>query len=459
MYTASTGKLLPALGISLMLGACTGLSGPDTQTPAVPQDNPSLQNPRISPAAQRQPVRAGWWQQFGDATLTGLVDQALKAHPDISSARASLQAARAQGVIADAGLLPSLSGSGSARRSSGSNSFSAGMDASWELDFFGANRLASRSAALDVGSAEAGLEDAKASLAAEVARNYVNLRLSQARLANAHQNLESRQQSRQLVDMRYQAGLVSQLDVEQARLSVNQIQAQIPALDAGITQSRQALATLTVQPVASLAPRLQQSRGIPAPRRTLAEQVPADALRQRPDLRAAGYRLQSAALRVQEAKANQYPSFRLGGALNLSSAKLSDLVDTGNLARSLLASISAPLFDGGQLKQQVLIRDASYQQALAGYQKALLQAVQDVADSFASLESLRRQRPLLVENLKLARSTERLIQLNYQAGRDNYQSVLDAQRSVTSAQESLLAAQADESLAMISLYRAVGGAW
>nr|HPQ97770.1 TolC family protein [Thiolinea sp.] len=145
--------------------------------------------------------------------------------------------------------------------------------------------------------------------------------------------------------------------------------------------------------------------------------------------------------------------------LSLSSARLSDLIDTSSLARSLLASISAPLFDGGQLKQQVLIRDASYQQALAAYQKALLQAVQDVAGNFASLESLRRQRPLLLENLQLAQSTERLTQLNYQAGRDNYQSVLEAQRSVTSAQESLLAARADESLAMISLYRAVGGAW
>ncbi|HPQ94092.1 MAG TPA: TolC family protein, partial [Thiolinea sp.] len=311
MHTAPTRQLLPAIGISLMLSACSGLSVPDSPQPAVPQDSKALQNPRISPETRRQPVQASWWQQFGDATLTGLIDQALKAHPDISSAQASLQSARAQGAIADAGLLPSLSGSGSARRSSGSNSFSAGMDASWELDLFGANRLAARSAALDVNNAEAGLEDAKASMAAEVARNYVNLRLSQARLANAHQNLKSRQQSRQLVELRYQAGLVSQLDVEQARLSVNQIQAQVPALEAGITQYQQALATLTVQPVAALEPRLKRSSGIPAPRRTLADRVPAEALRQRQDLRAAGYRLQAAALRVQEAKANQYPSFRL----------------------------------------------------------------------------------------------------------------------------------------------------
>jgi NodT family efflux transporter outer membrane factor (OMF) lipoprotein len=302
------------------------------------------------------------------------------------------------------------------------------------------------------------LQDVKASLAAEVARNYVALRLAQARLSTAQQNLKSREQDSQLIRARQQTGQVSGLEVDQAQLSVNQIRAQLPALQNTVTQSQQALATLTSQSAAAVQAQLRVSKGIPLARYQLAN-VPAEALRQRPDIRAGEYQVQSAALKVSAAQANLKPSFRLGGSLSLSSLKLTDLLDSGSLARSLLASVSAPLFDGGQLQQQVVIRDAAYQQALAAYRKALLLAVEDVANSFGSLQSLRQQKPLLADNLKLAKNAERLAQLNFDAGRDNYQTVLDAQRTVLSSQEALLAAQADETQSMISLYKAVGGAW
>lgn len=136
-----------------------------------------------------------------------------------------------------------------------------------------------------------------------------------------------------------------------------------------------------------------------------------------------------------------------------------DFLDTSSLVRSLAASISAPLFDGGRLKQQVEAKDAAREQAVASYQKAVLGALQDVANTFSTLQALRQQQPLLAKNVELARSADKLAQLSYDAGTDDFQSVLDAQRAVLSAQESLLSAQADNTQAIISLYKAVGGAW
>jgi NodT family efflux transporter outer membrane factor (OMF) lipoprotein len=410
--------------------------------------------------SNRAPVQAAWWQKFNDPLMTALIQEAWQANPDLASAQASVKSARAQGVIAGASLFPSLSSSGSARTANGSGtSLSAGMDASWELDVFGANRLANTAAQSDVKAAEASYEDVKASLAAEVASAYVNLRLAQARLGVAQQNSKSRKETVNLTNLRQQAGLTSGLEVEQSKLSLGQTQAQIPALEGAVSRSKYALAVLTGKTPEALDQRLKVAKPIPNATGRLKADIPANALRQRPDIRAAEYRVTAASARVGEAQANLYPSFNLGGSLSLTGKNLGDLLDINSLARSLLASISAPLFDGGRLKQQVVIRDAAYEQAVAAYQKTVLSALQDVANNFSTLAALQKQQPILAQNLQLARSAENLARLSYNAGTADFQNVLDAQRSVLSAQESLLSAQADYSLALISLYKAVGGAW
>jgi NodT family efflux transporter outer membrane factor (OMF) lipoprotein len=410
--------------------------------------------------SNRAPVQAAWWQKFNDPLMTALIQEAWQANPDLASAQASVKSARAQGVIAGASLFPSLSSSGSARTANGSGtSLSAGMDASWELDIFGANRLANTAAQSDVKAAEASYEDAKATLAAEVASAYVNLRLAQARLGVAQQNSKSRKETVNLTNLRQQAGLTSGLEVEQSKLSLGQTQAQIPALEGAVSRSKYALAVLTGKTPEALDQRLKVAKPIPNATGRLKADIPANALRQRPDIRAAEYRVTAASARVGEAQANLYPSFNLGGSLSLTGKNLGDLLDINSLARSLLASISAPLFDGGRLKQQVVIRDAAYEQAVAAYQKTVLSALQDVANNFSTLAALQKQQPILAQNLQLARSAENLARLSYNAGTADFQNVLDAQRSVLSAQESLLSAQADYSLALISLYKAVGGAW
>lgn len=453
-------RLRPAVlivSICLALAACA----PMTETSKTPHAAVQTANQSLGTVkTKRAPIQAAWWQKFNDPLMTALIQEAWQANPDLASAQASVKSARAQGVIAGASLLPSLASSGSARTANGSGtSLSAGMDASWELDFFGANRLASAAAQSDLKAAEASYEDVKASLAAEVASAYVNLRLAQARLGVAQQNSKSRKETVNLTNLRQQVGLTSGLEVEQSKLSLGQTQAQIPALEGAVARSKYALAVLTGKTPAALDQHLKVAKPIPNATGRLSAEIPANVLRQRPDLRAAEYRVAAASARLGEAKANLNPSFNLGGSLSLTGKNLGDLLDINSLARSLLASMSAPLFDGGRLKQQVVVRDAAYEQAVAAYQKTVLSALQDVANNFATLAALQKQQPILAQNLQLARSAENLARLSYNAGTADFQNVLDAQRSVLSAQEGLLSAQADYSLALISLYKAVGGSW
>ena len=446
-----------AVSISLSLTACAPSVVVNPSLDKTVQANTQALLPKT---LNRAPIQAAWWQKFNDPLLTALIQEAWQANPSMISAQASIKAARAQGVIAGASLLPSLTASGSARTAKGSGtSLSSGMDASWELDLFGANRLATSAAQSDLKATEASFEDVKASLAAEVASAYVNLRLAQARLGVEHQTNRSRQETVKLTSLRQQAGLSSGLEVEQSKLSLGQTEAQLPALEGAVSKAEYALAALTGKPPEALHQRLKVAKPIPNASGRLVAEVPTNALRQRPDIRAAEYRVMAASARVAESKANLNPQFNLAGSLSLAGKNLGDLFDINNLARSLLASISSPLFDGGRLKQQVVIKDASYEQAVADYQKTILAALQDVANSFASLVALQKQQPILAQNLKLARSTENLARLSYTAGTTDFQNVLDAQRSVLSTQESLLSAQAEYSLALISLYKAVGGAW
>lgn len=447
------------VSVCLALAACAPITGTNTTPESVVQTtNQQLATLKTN----RAPLQAAWWQKFNDPLMTALIQEAWQANPDIISTQASLRAARAQGVVAGASLLPTVSSGSSLQTSNGGGSktgMSLGVDASWELDLFGGNRLSNVATQNEVKAAEAGYEDVKASLAAEVASAYVNLRLAQARLGVAQQNIKSRKDAANLTKLRQQAGLSSGLDVEQSKLSLGQTEGQIPSMEGAIARAKHALAVLTGKTPTALDQRLKVTKPIPNATGRLTPEIPANALRQRPDIRAAEYRIVAAKARVGEAQAALYPKFSLSGSLGLSGANLGNLLNVNNLTSSLANSISAPLFDGGRLKQQVVMQESAYDQAVAAYQKSILTALQDVANNFVTLATLQKQQPLLAETLQFARNAEHLARLSYNAGTADFQNVLDAQRSVLDAQEGLLSAQAEYSLALISLYKTVGGSW
>src|SRR5450830_1810870 len=295
---------------------------------------------------------AQWWQRFNDPLLSTLVTQALQANTSILSAQAALQQARALRDVRTAGMLPGVNASGSAQRSKSgnndaSNSFSAGLDASWEPDIFGGKRSALNASEADAQAAQTTLADVQVSIAAEVALAYIQLRGQQAQLQIARNNLASQNETLQITDWRVQAGLATSLDLEQARTDSEQTSAQIPTLEASIAQTQHSLGVLTGQRPDALKTQLAAFQPIPLAADDLAQRFPAQTLRQRPDVRAAEHRISAALARVSAADAARYPSFSIKGSLGLSALTLGALTNPAAVANSLLAGISIPLFDGG----------------------------------------------------------------------------------------------------------------
>jgi multidrug efflux system outer membrane protein len=405
-----------------------------------------------------------WWGDFHDPLLSQLVQLALQANTSVRSAQAALQQARALRDVKVANALPGVTLSGSARRTQtefagGSNSFSAGLDASWELDVFGAVRSGVNASEADTLASLASLRDVQVSIAAEVALAYIQLRGQQAQLAIARNSLASQSETLQLTDWRAQAGLVTSLEVEQAKAATAQTSAQIPALTASIAKTRHSLAVLTGQRPLELDLMLSASQPVPKAADLSTTAIPADTLRQRADVRAAEHRIQAALSRVDAADAARYPGFNLGGSLSLSALTLAGLSNGATLAGSLLGSLSVPLFDAGAGKSQVLAQQAALEQARAAYQNTVLTALKEVEDALVALQADRQRLQFLQQAATAAENADLLAQNRYSSGLIDFQTVLQTQRTLLSAQDSVAGLQADLSSDHVRLIKALGGGW
>ena len=396
--------------------------------------------------------------------MTTLVTQALQANTSIRSAQAALQQSRALRDVGAAGLMPTLSTSGSMQRNranglDASNSFRVGLDASWEPDIFGGQRSALNAAEADTQALQATLADVQVSVAAEVALAYVQLRGQQAQLAIARNNLASQQETLQITNWRAQAGLTTSLEVEQARTASEQTSALTPLLEASIARTRHSLAVLTGQRPEALLKQLQPAQPIPQPASTLALDIAAQTLRQRPDVRAAELRITAALARVSVADAARYPGFAIGGSLGLNAQTLAALGNSAGLVSSLIGSLSLPLFDGGARRAQLLAQEAALEQARANYQAVVLSALRDVADALVALNGDRTRLTHLQSAAEAAGNAALLAQQRYSSGLIDFQTVLQVQRTLLTAQDSVASTRADIGLDHVRLYKALGGGW
>ncbi|TLN13667.1 efflux transporter outer membrane subunit, partial [bacterium] len=409
---------------ALSLSACSTV-GPDYLTPKL--DVPDRWSRMEQAAAAESPAApvaelGRWWQVFADPLLSQLVDEALRASPDLRSATAKLREARARRVVSAAGLFPQVTASGSASRSESSKEtgsgasrelFSVGFDASWELDLFGGVRRGVEAAAADLAAVEASLHDSQVTLVAEVARSYTEVRTLQTRLGIARTNLNSQTETLQLTQWRAQAGLVSSLDVAQARTNQEQTRAQIPSLETSLAEAEHRLDVLLGKTPGTLHPRLAAGGSLPTTTEQIAVGIPADTLRQRPDVRAAERQLAAATARVGVAQAARYPSFKLSGSIGLEALTVGAL---GNGATSsLLAGITAPIFNAGRLSSQVEIQDALREQAQVAYEKTVLGALQDVENALVALRSNRERSAALAQAAASAQTAEQLARQRYSA--------------------------------------------
>jgi len=445
--------------------------GPDYQapTPDVPAGWTRL-DPTARPVARAETPGdpRQWWQRLNDPLLSGLIDEALQASPDLRTAQARLREARARRTVAAAGQYPNVTASGGASRSQSSeevgsgdtrNFFSAVFDANWELDVFGGVRRSVEAAEADVESSLASLEDTRVSLASEVALNYVEVRTRQILLGIARDNLASQSETLQLTEWRAQAGLVSSQDVEQARSNREQTRAQIPLLETSLAEAEHALDILLGKTPGTLHARLAAPRELPVLPDQIAVGIPADTLRQRPDVRAAERRLAAETARVGVAEAARYPSFNLSGSIGLEALTFGALGSSDAVASSLFAGIAGPLFDAGRLRAQVEIQDAVREQAQVAYEQTVLVALLDVENALVALVRNRERVEALASAVESVRNAAQLARQRYSAGLIDFQSVLDSERSVLLLEESLASARANGVQALIRLYKALGGGW
>jgi len=444
---------------ALALAGCATV-GPDYRAPAA-GELPVPDSYHGRPPATGPVGLARWWERFGDPMLARLVEEAAAANLDLAVAAARLAQARESLVQARAGRVPTVGASGGVRRGVGDRddrtSLDVGADAAWEVDLFGRIARGIEAARADAEGAFYDREALRVAVAAEVATNYVEARLAQERLALARDSLAIADDNLQIAQWRVQAGLVSSLDAEQARAQRAQTAASIPGLESAFASAGYRLAVLTARPPGALIGELAAARPIPAGPEDVAVGIPADTLRQRPDVRAAERTLAAQTARIGVAEAQLYPGLRLGGNIGTAAFSLGGLVEA--ITGAIFAGIDQTLFDGGRLRSQVRSQEAATEAALASYRQSVLIALEDVENALLALDSARARQAQFALALEAASNTAILSRVQYRAGLTDFRALLEAERSLLSARDGLANSRGDEALALVRLYRALGGGW
>lgn len=451
--------------LAVALGGCAAV-GPDYSEPQLAV--PAGWSAGTGTDAMDAVLLARWWHGFGDPVLDRLVADALAANLDLAQARARLREARARRGVAGAALAPSVDASlsGSRSRSSGQSGsgstrelYSAGFDASWELDVFGGVRRSVEAAQADLEASVESLSDTRVSLAAEVALNYIDLRTAEQRLAIAEESIAYRGENHQIIRWRQQAGLVSELDLAQATTDLESTRAVLPPLRTAVTEAKNRLAVLLGRNPGELESLVHADRPIPLAAAEIVAAIPADTLRQRPDVRVAERRLAAQTARLGEAEAARYPSFRLSGSLGLEALELDALADRDANTRSLFGGITAPVFNAGRIAANIEIQDALVEQARLAYRAAVLAALEEVENALTAVANTDARRVKLAEAAAAARTTLAIAEYRYASGLADFLSVLDAQRTQLSLDEQLAGSTGELARAQIRLYKALGGGW
>ena len=479
--TAWVFRLMP-LGGAACLAGCV-LVGPNYVAPTASELNVPSSWQGASPTTGTGLEVANWWQHLGDARLTRLITQAMQASPNVQSARAKLRQARAQRRLAFGNLWPTISASPSAQHTEISQSgvqggqnqgpngaqnagfggsqdlYDVGFDASWEPDLVGGQRRALDAARADEEASAATLRQTQVTLAAEVARNYVDARSAQARIVIANANLASQSETLALTEWRVQAGLTSSLDAEQARTNVEQVRAAIPVLETSLAEAEHRLAVLLGLAPVALHDDLATAAPIPHVPEPLTVGIPADILRQRPDVAAAERTLAAATARIGEATAARYPSLTLSGSVGLEAMANGALTNGTSLAASVLGKLAQTVVDGGRISAQIDIQNAAQEQSLANYKATVLSALEDVENALVSIANSQARATALTRAVESARNAALLAHHRYTSGLSDFQTVLDTERTVLTVEETLKGAEADNTTAVIQLYKALGGGW
>lgn len=411
---------------------------------------------------------SNWWATLNDPELTSLIDRALQGNTDLREAKARVREARARRGASAAEQFPSAEATASASRNRSNeavgggiiqNRYSAGFDARWELDLFGGERRSVEAAQADLEASEADHSGVLVSLTAEVALNYIDLRSYQARLTVAQSNRDAQQETYQITQWRFQAGLVTERDVEQAKSNLEQTRAQIPALETSLEAAKNRLAVLLGKYPGTLDKELSERKSIPVASIEIAVGVPADALRNRPDVRQKERKLAAQTARIGVATADLYPKLSLTGSVGLEALTAKGLTSSDNRTWGVSLPLTWNIFDGGRIRQNIEVQNALQEQALIQYEASILSALEEVENALVAFAQEQSRREALSEAEQASRRAVELAKSQYESGLVDFQVVLDAERSRLSVQDSLVQSEAAVTSDLIRLYKALGGGW
>jgi NodT family efflux transporter outer membrane factor (OMF) lipoprotein len=440
-------------------------SKPEMQTPEAWQKDISGVT---ADKQSEQEILAKWWTTFNDPVLSGLMEGAVAGNLNLKQALNSIRQARIQRGITDTDRFPTVNSSGSAGRTyqkgmtgdfTGTNNLRLGLDASWELDLFGGVKRSIEAADANIQSTEESYRDVLVSLLAEVALNYIDVRSYQSQLSVAESNLKTREETYNITRWRYQAGLITELDVENAEKTLEQTRSQIPSLKNGLDQAKNRIAVLLGSEPGSVDPVLNDNKPIPSAPDLIALGIPADLLRRRPDLRKAERELAVQTARIGVAEAERYPKISLSGNIGLSAIGLGDLFTTDSLSTGVNSGISWPVYNAGKVIKNIEIQWAVQEQKMIAYRALLLTALEDVEKAMTSYSYEMARRESLIKASRSAEKAAETSRAQYSSGLADFQSVLEAEGTLLTFQNNVVQSDAQIIKDLIALYKALGGGW
>jgi len=455
---------------ALVLFAGCAAVGPDytaPETAAAPMWNAGLEE-GLSPGRADPEELAQWWKSFHDPVLAALIERAVQGNLDLKEASSRVREARARRAAAGAGLFPTLDLSGSLQRSRGSGDsgggstrtlYSAGFDASWEIDLFGGVRRSIEASEADLQAVREELNDTLVSLTAEVALNYFELRTFQARLDAAEKNLALQQETYLLEESLRKAGLSDELSLQRALSNLAGTRSRLPSLRASANEAKNRLAVLLGEQPGAVHGELDEHRPMPVVPLEVSVGAPADVLRRRPDIRRAERELAAQSARVGVAKADLYPRISLGGSIGYSALSSGDLITAGSRTFGYGPRITLPVFSAGSIRANIEARSALQEQALIRYESSVLTALEEVENILTAYGQEQMRLRSLREAADAAREAAELAEYQYRFGLVGFTTLLDAQRSLLSAQDELAQSSGTAESNLVRLYKALGGGW
>lgn len=419
-------------------------------------------------------VPSQWWTLFNDALLADLQLRAQVANLDLQAASARIEQSRAQLGIASSQLLPSVGGSASYSRerlsehgkfaalgapTTPSDFWQLGFDASWEIDLWGRARRAREGAEATLGAAVYDREAARVTLAAEVARTYLQLRGTQAQLQIAEQNRAVAERTLSLAESRERNGVATRFETSSSRAQLATVKALVPELIQRRNAQMNALALLLGAPPRTLDAQLRDAMPLPTLPINVPVGVSSELARRRPDILRAEAQLHAATAAIGVAKADFYPRISLKGRAGVEAFELGDLGSWGSRFFSVGPTVFLPIFQGGRLTQRLALNEAQQKTAALAYRQTVLRAWHEVDNALDAWAAQQRQHAELLISYEQNREALRVAERGYQEGAADYLSVLTAQRNLLASQTSLNTSATGATLTLVNLYKSLGGGW